>query len=220
MRRAALLLMLATILGCPDERPRAPGSRADASLSDAKTSTDASDGDAAVRVDAAVMDSGAKDAASHDATVIDAGIKDAEATDAEAPEAGPTDAGIPDTGPPDTGFMDASAPDAAPVDAGPPAVTCTEPGLQTRTITDSASSGTPDTYFFDVNPGDPFCAEIRGGGNGTWGVTVSNGTSAGVYCSNITPCRIRIPAGTPTVLVTAQTSDIGGYTLTVRLIPR
>ena len=71
-----------------------------------------------------------------------------------------------------------------------------------------------------MSPGDPFCAEITGGGSGTWGVTVSNGTSAGVYCSDITPCRIRVPAGVPTLLVTAQTSDIGFYTLTVHSIPR
>ena len=98
-------------------------------------------------------------------------------------------------------------------------MTCTGPGLVTRTIRDSASSGTPDTYFFDVRPGDPFCAEITGGGSGRWGVTVSNGTSAGVYCSNVTPCRIRVPPGETTLLVTAQTTDIGSYTLTVRSIP-
>lgn len=122
----------------------------------------------------------------------------------------------------DTGTaMDTSTPaDTGPADTGPPPVTCTEPGLTTRVITDSASSGTPDSYFIDVNPGDPFCAEITGGGGGTWGVTVSNGTSTGVYCRNVTPCHIRIPAGVPTVIATAQTTDIGGYTLTLRYVPR
>lgn len=180
----------------------------DASSEDAGSSTDAS-------VDAGASDGGATDGGSGDAGLgADAGTELDAGTDAGTD--GGTDAGFDagtDAGT-DAGF------DAGSADAGPPPVTCTEPGLTTRVISDSASVGTPDTYFFDVNPGDPFCAEITGGGSGTWGVTVSNGTSGGVYCSNVTPCRIRVPAGEPTLLVTAQTSDIGFYTLTVRSIPR
>ena len=154
-----------------------------------------------------------------DAGVDSGAVRDA-AADAEMDTGAPSDArvdAVMDTGT----AMDTSTPaDTGPADAGPPPVTCTEPGLTTRVITDSASSGTPDSYFIDVNPGDPFCAEITGGGDGSWGVTVSNGTSTGVYCRNVTPCRIRIPAGVPTVIVTAQTTDIGGYTLTLRYVPR
>ncbi len=98
-------------------------------------------------------------------------------------------------------------------------MTCNEPGLVTQVITDSASSGTPDTYFISVTPGDPFCASITGGGSGTWGVTVSNGTSAGIYCSNQADCRLWVPAGEMTLLVTALTSGIGAYTLTLRTVP-
>lgn len=108
------------------------------------------------------------------------------------------------------------ATDAAPVDPCTPLPA----GLTTWTKTDSASVGTPDTYFFDVNPGDPFCASITGGGGGVWSVNVSNGTSSGVYCSGSSKCSIVVPAGQPTLLVTAVTTDIGGYTLTVRYRPR
>ncbi len=156
------------------------------------------------------MDVGPKDSG-----LVDMGSADAGRMDAASQDAGPPDTGDLDAGPPDTGDLDAGA-----VDAGPPPVTCTEAGLVTRTISDSASVGTPDTYFFDVNPGDPFCAEITGGGSGRWGLTVSNGTSTGIYCSNVTPCRIRVGANDPTLLVTALTTDIGSYTLTVRSIPR
>lgn len=98
-------------------------------------------------------------------------------------------------------------------------MTCNEPGLVTQTISDSASVGTPDTYFISVSPGDPFCASITGGGSGTWGVTVSNGTSSGVYCSNVPSCALYVPPGQTTLLVTAQTSDIGFYTLVIRSVP-
>ena len=72
-----------------------------------------------------------------------------------------------DAGPADAGPVDAGAVDAGATDAGAPPVTCTEIGLMTRTIMDSASVGTPDTYFFDVNPGDPFCTKIVNKNNNT-----------------------------------------------------
>jgi hypothetical protein len=93
-------------------------------------------------------------------------------------------------------------------------------GLTTSTHTDSASVGTPDTYSYAVNPGDPFCVSITGGGSGSWSVTVSNGTSLGVYCSDEPTCSIFVPPGQTTLLVTAVTTDIGGYVLTVRYRPR
>jgi len=88
-------------------------------------------------------------------------------------------------------------------------------GLMTRTESDSASVGTPDTYFISVTPGAPFCASITGSG-GSWTVNVSNGTSSGIYCSGSDTCSITVPAGQTTLLVTAVTDDIGFYTLTLR----
>ena len=93
-------------------------------------------------------------------------------------------------------------------------------GLTTWTRSDSASSGTPDTYILDVNPGDPFCASITGGGSGSWWVNVSNGTSSGVYCRDEPTCSILVPAGQNALMVTAVTDSIGYYTLTVRYRPR
>ncbi len=228
-----LVLWLSSLAGCSDDPPSGgrdlgfsgdgPRFRLDAGASDA-TSIDAGPVDNGIP--GGLDQGGATDAGDGTDTGLpradsgtdlgaDFGAQDFGPPDFGAPDLGPADLGAPDLGPPDSG-----PPDLGPLDAGPAPVTCTEPGLVLQTITDSASSGTPDTYFFDVNPGDPFCAEITGGGSGTWGVTVSNGTSGGIYCDNITPCRFRIPAGEMTILVTALTSDIGGYTLRVRSIPR
>lgn len=121
----------------------------------------------------------------------------------------------------DTAIADTSTADTAPADTAPADPCSPLPsGLTTWTKTDSASVGTPDTYFFDVTPGDPFCATITGGGGGAWSVNVSNGTSSGVYCSGSPTCSIVVPAGQMTLLATAVTTDIGGYTLTVRYRPR
>ncbi len=103
---------------------------------------------------------------------------------------------------------------AAPVDAN----SCPDPGgwtLTTFTKSDSASSGTPDTYFFTTIPCTPFSASITGGGSGTWSLVVSNGTSMGIYCTGVATCSITVPPGQTTLLVTAVTTDIGSYTLNV-----
>lgn len=176
----------------------------------------------AASADAGQLDAGVADGGTLDAGRLDAGIADAGSLDAGGADAGARDASALDANLLDAAAIDAGAADAGVADAGAdagPAVTCTEPGLTVETITDSASVGTPDTYFRDVRPGDPFCAEITGGGSGTWGVTVSNGTSSGVYCNDVPSCAIRVPAGQTTLLVTALTSDIGFYTLTIRRIP-
>jgi hypothetical protein len=187
-------------------RGRDGGSERDATVPDAGA-LDAGSGDAGA-IDGGVIDGGALDAG-----VIDGGVIDAGAIDGGVIDAGALDAGR------DAGMIDAGR-DAGPIDAGR-ADPCTPipPGLTTWTRTDTASSGTPDTYFFDVTPGDPFCAEITGGG-GSWTLVVSNGTSSRVYCSGSPRCSIIVPPGQPTLLVTAVTDDIGGYTLTVRYRPR
>lgn len=174
--------------------------------------------------DTAVADTGGGDSGGGDTGGADSGAADSGAADTAVADSG-ADVGAGDTGLADTGLVDAgakdSAADAIPVDTGPADPCSPLPtGLTTWTKTDSASSGTPDTYFFDVNPGDPFCATITGGGSGAWSVNVSNGTSAGLYCSGGSKCSILVPAGQLTLLVTAVTTDIGSYTLTVRYKPR
>jgi hypothetical protein len=162
--------------------------------------------------DTAIADT--RDAAPAD--TADASVPDtadaavADTADAARPDT--ADASIPDT-------ADAAMPDTADGAAIDPCSPLPS-GLTTWTKSDSASVGTPDTYFFDVTPGDPFCATITGGGGGTWSINASNGTSSGVYCSGSPKCSIIVPASTPTLLVTAITTDIGGYTLTVRYRPR
>lgn len=190
---------------------------ADAGASDAGSIDAGSDaGSIDAGADAGSIDAGSTDAGA-DAGSIDAGA-DAGSTDAGS-DAGSIDAGA-DAGSIDAGSIDAGF-DAGASDAGD-SDPCTPipAGLTTWTRTDSASSGTPDTYFFDVTEGDPFCASITGGGSGAWSLVVSNGTSSGVYCAGSPTCSIVVPPAQSTLLVTAVTTDIGGYTLTVRYRPR
>ncbi len=69
-----------------------------------------------------------------------------------------------------------------------------------------------------MRPGDPFCADITGGGGGTWSVTVSNGRSDGIYCSGSPTCAGRVAPGDTTLIFTAITDDIGSYTLNIRRV--
>lgn len=80
-------------------------------------------------------------------------------------------------------------------------------------ISDSASSGTPDTYVFEVAPGGPVHAELTGTGSGAWTLAMSNGTSLGIWCIDVPVCDFVMPAGQTTLVVTARTEDIGFYTL-------
>lgn len=85
-------------------------------------------------------------------------------------------------------------------------------------MTGSASSGTPDTYSFRVHEGDPFSADITGtsnNGGGTWGLVVSDGKSSGVFCDKTPSCSFTVPSGVTRILVTATTTDIGYYKLSV-----
>jgi len=170
-------------------------------------------------VDSAI-DSGDTNTVSFDSEVDtapeDTGTEDSSASDSAAADTANADTASTDTAAPDTAVSDTGPADTSPADPCTPLPS----GLTTWTKTDTASVGTPDTYFFDVNPGDPFCATITGGGSGTWSVNVSNGTSSGLYCSGSSKCSILVPAGQMTLLATAVTTDIGGYTLTVRYRPR
>jgi hypothetical protein len=88
--------------------------------------------------------------------------------------------------------------------------------MKTFTKNESASVGTPDSYFFNVDPGSPLSAFITGGGNGTWSVNVYGGYSNQLYpCSGSPLCQVMLRPEDTTVIVTAITTDIGGYSLTL-----
>ncbi len=193
--------------------------------------------------DGSVVDAGGVDADRRDAT-LDAGAGDAAADasdsgslDAPPPsDAGDVDATVDDGGldagsdaGSDAGNAGSDAGNDAGSDAGNDAgsdAATSDPcsplpsGLTLFTRSDSASVGTPDSYFLNVTPGDPFCASITGGGSGSWTVNVSNGTSSGLRCSGEPTCSIIVSPGDTTLIVTAVTTDIGSYTLDVRYRPR
>jgi hypothetical protein len=133
----------------------------------------------------------------------------------------------------DAGILDATADFAQDAgadggaDSGPDAAqdTGTTPGtydetnwtMKTWTKNESASTGTPDSYFFDVDSGSPLSASITGGGNGTWSVNVYGGYSNQLYpCSGTPSCQVMLRPEDTTVIITAITTDIGYYQLTVR----
>jgi hypothetical protein len=223
MSPSRVLLVAASIAlsACSEDEP------ATAPLEDSATADSFAED---TEVDSAILDSSPSDTTAGDTESIDSGTPDTGSgdtgsSDTGSADTGSTDTGSTDTGSADTGSMDTGSTDSGSSDTGAdasPADPCSPlpSGLTTWTKTDSASVGTPDTYFFDVNPGDPFCATITGGGGGSWSVNVSNGTSAGLYCSGSPKCSILVPSGQLTLLVTAVTDDIGGYTLTVRYKPR
>ncbi len=167
------------------------------------SSTDAEDSD--VGGDASVSDSGN----------LDAGL------DAMADMANDSGVGL-DSGS-DTGVdigMDSGADLGADsgTDAGtmPGVYDTTGWAMKTFTKNESASVGTPDSYFFNVDPGSPLSASITGGGNGTWSVNVYGGYSNQLYaCSGSPLCQVMLKPEDTTVIVTAITTDIGGYSLTV-----
>ncbi|MEO7097475.1 MAG: hypothetical protein ABI175_29710 [Polyangiales bacterium] len=248
LRRPALAALAALLVACSDDAgteaidPEGDAATSDAAALDGARDSASDTGRDATAVDSTALDSAGLDAAALDSTTLDSAVLDAgdggadtldsafDSSSLDAAVDGSSDASPTDTAIADTAIADTR--DAAPADTADAAVADTadaspaDPcsplpsGLTTWTKTDSASVGTPDTYFFDVNPGDPFCATITGGGGGTWSINASNGTSSGVYCSGSPKCSIIVPASTPTLLVTAITTDIGGYTLTVRYRPR
>jgi hypothetical protein len=134
-----------------------------------------------------------------DTPTIDAATTAADADPGASDGALAVDAGRPDA---------RSVPDAAP-----------QFDLVTQTISDSASSGTPDSYQFEVLPGSPFEAHVSGGGAGPWTLNLSNGTTTGIYCTGSPDCTATIPAGVDLVLLTIVTEDIGFYSVQVTWAP-
>lgn len=169
------------------------------------SSTDADDSE--VGGDASVSDASRTDSGSDAASSADIGGDSA--TDSGVDSG--TDSGV------DAGFdssMDAGV-DIG-VDAGPGVYDTTGWTMKTFTKNESASVGTPDSYFFNVDPGSPLSASITGGGNGTWSVNVYGGYSNQLYaCSGSPLCQVMLRPEDTTVIVTAITTDIGGYSLTV-----
>ncbi len=186
-------------------------------------------------------DAGSPDASSNNGS-DDAGPTDGGANDGGAEDAGADDAGVDDAGPDDrqdggstrdagndmagdaatadmtgdTGAADMSGADAGGGDMSDPGeYDTTGWPMEQVTISDSASVGTPDSYFFDVDSGSPLSASITGGGNGTWSVNVFGGMSNQLYCTGTTLCQVMLRPEDTVVVVTAITTDIGSYSLTV-----
>lgn len=101
-------------------------------------------------------------------------------------------------------------------DAGPPVYDETGWTMRQNTISDSASTGTPDSYFYDVDAGSPLSASITGGGTGIWSVNVFGGYSNMLYCTGTSSCQVMLRPEDTTVIVTAVTTGIGSYSLTIR----
>lgn len=213
-----VLLVLGLVWGCSDKvenrcgdvtrasndctvlpEPDANNGLTDADTGDMDPSTDATvDSDAELDVsDDASSDASTDQDAQSDLT------SDAESdltTDAESDS--PTDVD-----------MDESDADA---DTGPLVYDETGWAMKQNTITESASSGTPDSYFYDVDPGSPLSATITGGGSGVWSVNVFGGYSNMLYCTGTPSCQVMLRPEDTTVIVTAITTGIGSYSLTIR----
>ena len=100
-------------------------------------------------------------------------------------------------------------------DSWPPPYDETGWTMSTRTHSDSASTGTPDSYFYEVDPGSPLSANISGS-NGIWSVNVYGGMSNQLYCTGSSLCQVMLRPEDTIVVVTAITTNIGSYSLTVR----
>lgn len=100
-------------------------------------------------------------------------------------------------------------------DTWPPPYDETGWTMSTRTHSDSASTGTPDSYFYEVDPGSPLSANISGS-NGIWSVNVYGGMSNQLYCTGSSLCQVMLRPEDTIVVVTAITTNIGSYSLTVR----
>lgn len=120
-----------------------------------------------------------------------------------------SDAGTPDAD------MDFDADMEQDQDTWPPPYDETGWTMSTRTHSDSASTGTPDSYFYEVDPGSPLSANISGS-NGIWSVNVYGGMSNQLYCTGSSLCQVMLRPEDTIVVVTAITTNIGSYSLTVR----
>lgn len=230
-KRLIVSLAVFAVAGCsdnahdPDAGQRDLDAGADQSLSDSGQLTDDADsrtddtgsndvGDGDARSDDA--DASTADASTTDASATDATTADADPTDtgADAATDAGTDASTGDAGG-DSGTSDMADMADMADGGGPPPYDTTGWTMLRTTITESASVGTPDSYFFDVDSGSPLAASITGGGSGTWSVNVFGGMSNHLYCTGTASCQVMLRPEDTVVVVTAITTDIGSYTLTV-----
>lgn len=154
------------------------------------------------------------------------GDVDGDTTDMERSDAGRTDMSVQDVdgvdmASNDTGRVDASpsadmtSGDMASTDTGSGGYDTTGWDMKQWTTSGTASTGTPDSYFFDVDAGSPMAASITGGGNGTWSVNVFGGMTNTLYCTGTASCQVMLDPQDTVVVVTTITTDIGQYSLTV-----
>lgn len=120
-----------------------------------------------------------------------------------------SDAGTPDVG------TDSDADMEQDQDTWPPPYDETGWTMSTGSHSDSASTGTPDSYFYEVDPGSPLSATISGS-NGIWSVNVYGGMSNQLYCTGSPSCQVMLRPEDTIVVVTAITTNIGSYSLNVR----
>lgn len=102
------------------------------------------------------------------------------------------------------------------MNSGPPPYDTTGWTMKSATHSDSASTGTPDSYFYSVDSGSPLSASISGGGSGFWTVNVFGGYSNHLYCTGTSLCRVMLRPEDTTVIITAVTTGIGPYTLSIQ----
>lgn len=137
--------------------------------------------------------------------------QDLQETDAEMD----SDAGAPDADMGTDGDLGTDVDMEEDQDTWPPPYDETGWTMSTGSHSDSASTGTPDSYFYEVDPGSPLSATISGS-NGIWSVNVYGGMSNQLYCTGSPSCQVMLRPEDTIVVVTAITTNIGSYSLNVR----
>lgn len=219
----AIAVLSLSLAACSDDLVNEDSSFVDAgdqsstedvgSLTDAET-TDAANGGDAATADFGVDGGDVADTGPADMDHADMTSNDMNLTDMSQPDANPSDMSSTDMGADATGDM-ASNDAGVEEDAGSGGYDTTGWTMMRWVKSDSASTGTPDSYFFDVDAGSPIAASITGGGSGTWSVNVFGGMTNTLYCTGAPSCQVMLDPQDTVVIVTAITTAIGSYTLTV-----
>ncbi|MCA9664107.1 MAG: hypothetical protein KC503_00920 [Myxococcales bacterium] len=215
MTQLSSAVFVAALALCAGAGCSSDGDGGDAAIRDVSTrdgrSGDVVIGDAAAP-DVAARDAAARDAAS-DVTASDGtvdGVSADGSVDSSSVDSVSVDSSV------DSVSADSSVDTTAAADSSVDGFNTSGWTMKTRTLQDSASGGTPDSYFFDVDPGSPLAASITGGGSGSWTVNVFGGVSNRLYCSGAPSCQVMLWPQDTTVIITAITTGIGYYTLTVQ----
>ena len=170
--------------------------------------------DAGLDAGDAAQSEGAADTSNSDgvSTPVDTGAGDGGGQDGGSGDAGGAET---DAGTDAASDMSSTDPDVGADTGSSGGYDTTGWDMKRTTLSDSASVGTPDSYFFDVDSGSPLSASITGGGSGSWSVNVFGGYSNYLYCTALTSCQVMLRPEDVTVIVTAITTDIGSYSLTI-----